>query len=66
MPITNLVECAVNLAENVTGVDIDRDGDIGVRAVPFHDCNAVPLASHTPTMHTQPRTYDGSYRRHHS
>ena len=51
----NLVECAVNLAENVTGVDIDRDGDIGVRAVPFHDCNAVPLASHTPTMHTQTR-----------
>ena len=66
MPISKLVECAVNLAENVTGVDIDRDGDIGVRAVPFHDCNAVPLASHTPTMHTQPRTYDGSYRRHHS
>ena len=31
MPISNLVECAVNLAENVTGVDIDRDGDIGVR-----------------------------------
>ena len=31
MPISKLVECAVNLAENVTGVDIDRDGDIGVR-----------------------------------
>ena len=31
MPISNLVESAVNLAENVTGVDIDRDGDIGVR-----------------------------------
>jgi len=30
MPITNLVECAVNLAEKVTGVDIDRDGDIGM------------------------------------
>ena len=31
MPISNLVESAVNLAENVTGADIDRDGDIGVR-----------------------------------
>ena len=30
MSISNLVEGAVNLAENVTGVDIDRDGDIGV------------------------------------
>ena len=50
MPITNLVECAVNLAEKVTGVDIDRDGDIGVSCA-FHDCNAVPLASHTPMHH---------------
>ena len=31
MPISNLVECAVNLAEKVTGVDIDRDGDVGQR-----------------------------------
>ena len=31
MPITNLVECAVNLAEKVTGVDLDRDGDVGQR-----------------------------------
>ena len=31
MPISNLVESAVSLAENVTGADIDRDGDIGVR-----------------------------------
>ena len=31
MAISDLVECAVNLAEKVTGVDIDRDGDIGVR-----------------------------------
>ena len=31
MPISNLVECAVNLAEKVTGADIDRDGDVGQR-----------------------------------
>eukprot|EP00964_Phaeocystis_antarctica_P005236 scaffold2865_cov69-Phaeocystis_antarctica.AAC.2 len=31
MPISNLVECAVNLAEKVAGVDIDRDGDVGQR-----------------------------------
>jgi hypothetical protein len=30
MPISNLVECAVNLAEKVTGRDIDGDGDVGV------------------------------------
>jgi len=30
MPISNLVECAVNLAEKVTGKDIDGDGDVGV------------------------------------
>ena len=64
MPIISLVECAVNLAENVTGVDIDRDGDIGVRCL---SPVMLPLASHTLTMHTQPhaRTHC-SYRRHHS
>ena len=30
MPISNLVESAVNLAEKVTGRDIDGDGDVGV------------------------------------
>jgi len=39
MPIISLVECAVNLAENVTGVDIDRDGDIGMSKKQLDDAN---------------------------
>ena len=30
MPLKNAVESAVNLAERATGIDIDKDGDIGV------------------------------------
>ena len=37
--MSNLVECAVNLAEKVTGVDIDRDGDVGQR--PSNESGAV-------------------------
>ena len=29
--VSNAVESAVNLAERAIGVDIDKDGDIGVR-----------------------------------
>ena len=50
MPISNLVDCAVNLAENVTGVDIDRDGDIGVCSA-FHGCNSASRLSHAHHAH---------------
>ncbi len=51
MPISSLVESAVNLAEKVTGKDIDGDGDTGVAvrslAAPPRFC---PLAPMLPSL----------------
>ena len=45
MTISNLVESAVNLAEKVTGKDIDGDGDtgVGVRRLFIAACPPSPL-----------------------
>ena len=63
MPISNLVESAVNLAENVTGADIDRDGDIGVRGTSTTVMLCLSPLTRPPCTRSHARTH-GSYRRH--